>query len=411
MAIHQLIRPLRLRSGENAEPGRKVTWLELFFDLGFVAAVAQVGTPLATEYSVPGLVRYAFLFLLIWWAWSGHATFSTRFDTDDLIQRLLTLLQIFVVAVMAVNAKEALDSRSSAGFAAAYAVMRFVLVAQYIRASRIAESRGLTRAYAVGFGLAAVCWLSSALVPVPGRFWLWALALVVDIGTPLVTSQSAARVPPDAAHLPERFGLFTIILIGESIVAVMTGMESQEDWSVPAALSAFLGMAVAFLVWWWYFDGANGAAERVVGSRAQNWNFTVWSFAHLPLYLGIAVTGAGVEHIIRIADDGRLEQTEAWILCCAVTLLMTALATIGATSHASQENPQRVQRLLAHYGIGAAPLGIAIIGPSLSPVAVVGLLAALGLAQVLLCYPGFGVRPSSENERRGWSDESAVRAR
>jgi hypothetical protein len=131
----------------------------------------------------------------------------------------------------------------------------------------------------------------------------------------------------------------------------------------------------------------------------------------LPLYLGIAVTGVGVEHIIRVADDGHLEQTEVWILCGAVTLLMTALATIGATSHANQENPQRVQRLLAHCGIGAAPLGIAIIGPGLSPVAVVGLLAALGLAQVLLCNPGFGVRPSSESERGGWSDKSAVRAR
>jgi low temperature requirement protein LtrA len=269
MAFDQLIRPLRLRSGEAAEPGRKVTWLELFFDLGFVAAVAQVGTPLGAEYTVAGLVRYGFLFFLIWWAWSGHATFSTRFDTDDLIQRLLTLLQIFVVAVMAVNAKEALDSRSSAGFAAAYAVMRFVLVAQYVRASRIEESRALTRGYAFGFGVAAVCWLASALVPAPGRFWLWALALVIDIGTPLVTSHLAVRVPPDAAHLPERFGLFTIILIGESMVAVMRGMESHEDWSVPAALSAFFGMAVAFLVWWWYFDGANGAAKRVVQSKTD----------------------------------------------------------------------------------------------------------------------------------------------
>ena len=78
-------------------------------------------TPLATDYSVAGLLRYGFLFLLIWWAWNGHSTFSTRFDTDDVVQRVLTLVQIFVVAVMAVNAKDALDSRSSAGFAAAYA--------------------------------------------------------------------------------------------------------------------------------------------------------------------------------------------------------------------------------------------------------------------------------------------------
>src|SRR5262249_51812203 len=158
----------------------------------------------------------------------------------------------------------------------------------------------------LGFGLAAVCWLVSALVPAPGRFWLWALALAVDVGTPVVTSHLATRVPPDAAHLPERFGLFTIILIGVSMVAVMKGMESHEDWSVPAAASAFLGMTIAFLIWWWYFDGANGAAERVVRSKAEARAFTLWSFAHLPLYLGIAVTGVGVEHVIRIADGGHL---------------------------------------------------------------------------------------------------------
>src|ERR687891_616160 len=103
-----IVRPIRLRSAEGAEAGRKVSWLELFFDLAFVAAVAQVGTPLATEYTLAGLFRDGFLFILIWWAWSGHTAYSTRFDTDDLIQRVLTLLQIFLVAVMAVNAKDPL---------------------------------------------------------------------------------------------------------------------------------------------------------------------------------------------------------------------------------------------------------------------------------------------------------------
>ncbi len=139
--LNHFVHPLRLRH-TGGEPGRKVTWLELFFDLAFVAAVAQVGTPLAADYSLDGLLRYGFLFLLIWWAWNGHSTFSTRFDTDDVVQRVLTLVQIFVVAVMAVNAKDALDSRSSAGFAAAYAVMRLLLVAQYVRARRCPKLAG-----------------------------------------------------------------------------------------------------------------------------------------------------------------------------------------------------------------------------------------------------------------------------
>lgn len=382
-AITRLVRPLRLRDGAG-EPGRKVTWLELFFDLAFVAAVAKVGMPLADEYSLPGLLRYAFLFLLIWWAWSGHSTFSTRFDTDDAIQRGLTLVQIFIVAVMAVNAKDALDSRSSAGFAAAYAILRLMLVAQYVRARRIPESRALTTAYAAGFGLAAICWLVSSVLPVPARYWLWAAALAIDIGTPLATAHLAVHAPPDAAHLPERYGLFTIILLGESLVAVMHGMESQEGWSASAALSAFLGMLFAFLVWWWYFDGARGAAERTIGSRHDARAFMIWSFAHLPLYLGIAIAGVGVEHVVTIATRGHLHGSEPYILCGAVTLLMLSLSVIGATCDRARHDPVRRGRLARQLGAALVPLAIAPAGEALPLVAMVGALAAVCVCQVWL---------------------------
>src|SRR6188474_1658923 len=180
--MHTLIAPLRLRS--TGEAGRKVTWLELFFDLIFVAAVAQVAEPLRHEYTIDGLARFAPLFLLIWWAWTGQSVFSTRFDTDDVVQRGLTLVQVFVVAAMAANAKDALDSRSSAGFAAAYAAVRLVLVAQYMRARHVPGARALTNRYVAGHGGAAVLWLASALVPPAVRFWIWAIAFVVDLGTP-----------------------------------------------------------------------------------------------------------------------------------------------------------------------------------------------------------------------------------
>lgn len=237
-----LATPIRLRSAEAERTARKVTWLELFFDLIFVAAVSQVAEPLREHYSFLELARFTPLFVLIWWAWTGHTVFSTRFDTDDVVQRGLTLLQMFAVAVMAANAKDALDSRSSAGFAAAYAAVRLVLVAQYVRARHIVEARPLTTRYLAGHGFAAILWLMSALIPAPGRFWIWAVAFAIDLGTPWLAIPHSVRIPPDAAHLPERFGLFMLILLGESVVAVMHGMESQEDWPVSAAISAFLGM-------------------------------------------------------------------------------------------------------------------------------------------------------------------------
>jgi hypothetical protein len=224
----RLVVPLRIRS--TGEAGRKVTWLELFFDLIFVAAVGEVAEPLRHDYALAELARFAPLFILIWWAWMGHTVFSTRFDTDDVVQRGLTFVQIFAVAAMAANAKDALDSRSSAGFAAAYAAVRFVLVAQYVRARHVSDARALTVRYGTGHGAAALLWLLSALTPAPARFWIWALAFAIDLGTPWLAVPHSIKVPPDAAHLPERFGLFTLILLGESVVAVMQGMESQENW-------------------------------------------------------------------------------------------------------------------------------------------------------------------------------------
>jgi low temperature requirement protein LtrA len=350
----------------------------------FVAAVAQVGTPLTTDYSPAGLARYAFLFMLIWWAWNGHTIFLNRFDSDDLVQRALTLVQMFAVAAMAVNAKDALDSRSSAGFAAAYAAMRFVLVAQYVRARGVPTARNLTTRYAVGYGVAAVLWLVSSVVPVPSRFWLWAAALAIDLGTPLATTRHTLRVPPDTAHLPERFGLFTIILLGESMVAVMKGMEAQDNWSFAAGSSAFLGMCLGLFLWWWYFDGADGASERAIRTRRQATRFQIWSYAHLPLYLGIAVAGVGIEHIIVMATTSHLHAAESWILCAALAVVMASMTTIAATSDEAERHADTWRVMLPHYGLAVITLLTGSIGDRISPTTLVALLTALALLQVIL---------------------------
>jgi low temperature requirement protein LtrA len=312
--------------------GRRVTWVELFFDLIFVAAVSQVAAPLHERYSLAELTRFTPLFVLIWWAWSGHTLFSSRFNTDDIIQRLLTLTQIFAVAVMAANAKDALDSRSSAGFAAAYGGVRLVLVAQYMRARHVVEARPLTIRYLLGHGVAALLWLLSAAVPAPGRFWIWGVAFLIDFGTPWLADRHSTRIPHDAAHLPERFGLFTLILLGEAVVAVMRGMESQENWPALAAISAIGGMAVLFAVCWWYFDGATVSAAHPIRSRRDAIVFQVWSHAHLPLYLGVVVVGVGIERVVTAAAHTSLNGDETAMLVAASVTVVAAMLAITATS-------------------------------------------------------------------------------
>jgi len=382
--------PLRLRSTGDAS--RKVTWLELFFDLIFVAAVAQVAGPLREAYSLAGLVRFTPLFALTWWAWTGHSVFSTRFDTDDVVQRALTLVQMFAVAAMAANAKDALDSRASAGFAAAYAAVRFVLVAQYFRARHVPGARPLAMRYLLGHGTAAVLWLASALVPAPARFWIWAAAFAIDLGTPWLAVRHSVKAPPDAAHLPERFGLFTLILLGESVVAVMQGMESQDDWTPAAALSAFLGMGIAFLIWAWYFDGVAGASEQPVRSRRDALRFHVWTYAHFPLYLGIIVTGVGIQRIVTAASRHALTSAEAALLTGAAAVVMLAMTLIGAAS-ASRLN-RAPRRIGAQVAVAAVTIVCGTAGMLSTPLALIVVVASAYAAQVALSD---GVRLPSPN--------------
>lgn len=363
---------------------RRVTWMELFFDLIFVAAVAEVGKPLATDYSWAGLVRYGFLFVLIWWAWSGHTLYSTRFDHDDLVQRLLILMQCFIAAVMAANAKDALDSRSSAGFGAAYAGMRIVLVLQYVRARCVPETRELTTRYAIGFGVAAMIWIASAFLEAPERYWVWALALVVDFATPWLAAKHSMKFPPDATHFPERFGLFTIILLGEFVAAVMRGIESQEYWSFPAAATAFSSLAFAFVLRWWYFDVGQSAAERHIRSKRQAVLFQIWHYAHLPMFLGIGVAGVGFEHLISLQRGEQLTGTEAWVLCSAVALLMAALISIGGASEVSQKRGDSRGYLCAQCGMIGIAVLLGMLAPHLHRVILAVSLLAACCAQTLL---------------------------
>jgi low temperature requirement protein LtrA len=159
------------------------------------------------------------------------------------------------------------------------------------------------------------------------RFWLWGVALAIDFATPICGSRHLASAPPDGAHLPERFGLFTLILLGEAMVGVMRGMESQEDWTPIAAMSAFAAMAAIFSLWWWYFDVARGAEPRAVRTTADTRRFHVWTYAHLPLYLGIGVTGVGLSHAIQLAPH--VDAATGVVIFGALSVAAASIAVIG----------------------------------------------------------------------------------
>ena len=283
---------------------RRPGWTDLFFDLVFAAAIAQLGAPLDHDYSLYGIARFAFLLALVFLAWFGYTAFSTQFAVDDVVERVLIVAQVFLVAVMAANATDALSSSDAAGFGAAYGGVRAILALQYARVAGVSGSGTLVRRRIGGLCVAVVVWVGAALLPLPYRYAGWAVALLIDLGNSWPASRSTTASPPGATHFPERFGLLTIILLGEFVASVMRGIESQMGWSFLAASAAVLSLALGFTIWSSYSDGAMGWEARHVRSHRDVVRLRAWIALHFALFLGIGVLGVGVRRAIALPPGG-----------------------------------------------------------------------------------------------------------
>ncbi|MEU8149313.1 low temperature requirement protein A [Nonomuraea sp. NPDC048901] len=287
--------PPRLRLFEGVQ--RRATWLELLYDLVFVVAVAELADVLA-EGTEPGrILAFIGLFVPIWWAWAGYVFYANRFDTDDVSHRLLVLPQILAVGTMAASLGD-IEQRSAL-FALSYVAVRILLIVAYLRAGRhVPEGRSLTSSYVAGFTVSVVIWTASLAVEPPLRYVLWAVAMVIDLATPLLARRYQGALPPQSEHLPERFGLFVVIVLGEVVAAVVVGLKSHAV-TPGTLLIALAGIAIAMAFWWLYF----GHIDESVVLRTQLAG-QVWVYSHLPLSLGLVAFGIGVEHAITHPGTG-----------------------------------------------------------------------------------------------------------
>lgn len=360
----------------NTDVHRKVSWLELFYDLVYVATVVQLGNKLSEDVSDVGFLGFVLLFVPIWWVWMGTTFYANRFVADDLTHHLLIFAQIFVVSALAIHVFDGLGETST-GFALAYAAARGILVLMYLRAAHYVEAaRPLARRYATGFAVAALIWLVSAFVPPPLRFVLWGIGLAVDFYTPLSPGsvRLQKQLPPSPHHLPERMGLFTIIVFGESFIKVIGGFSGHEI-EFERLIVALLGLILVGSLWWVYFQN--------VAERAVNWSrgAQIWLYTHLPLQLGLVALAVGVYKLVTIHEEG-LPDKYRLLISGAVAISLVSISVIEMFTVKSEGERQGRPEFYLRIAGAVAVLLIGVFGGGLDEMVVMLLLAVIGFAQV-----------------------------
>ena len=369
-----LLKPPQFR--EHNEDSRHATWLELFFDLVLVAAIAQVGHTLVTAETLADGARYLGLAWIIFWVWCGHTIYSTRFDTDDPVFRALTFLNMFALIVMAVEVHSAAHGHGLV-FGLAFLASRLVLLVLLGRAyAHVAEARPILKVYLLGFGTGAAIWAGSLFLHGTDVYKVWLVALAVEAAIPWIIW----RMPQDtkhvsSEHIPERFGLFTIIVLGENIFAVVKGLEPLE-WTMAAAQAAVMSFIIAVSIWWVYFQHI----ERMIG-HIKLGSGQPYIYSHFPLLVGIVAVGIGTLRLI-----GETGQPLASGAAHAVVVGGYTLWWLGGVllHFISCPAEARSKTAFARNIIIAALLALtAFYGPSHSALAVVAMVCGISLVYAL----------------------------
>jgi low temperature requirement protein LtrA len=364
--------------------GRTVSVLELFYDLVYVAVIGQAAHHLAEHVSARGVVEFAILFALIWIAWVNGSVYLELHGREDGRTRNIVFIQMGVLVLLAVFTADAADG-TGRSFALVYAT--FLGFAAWLWYSVRRQDRrghweflGLAGRYLIGMVVAAGVVFGSAFLPAEARFVVWAGVAVGWILTFWLLARSGSAMSqamPPTHSLVERFGLFTIIVLGEVVFGVVDGLSSS-DRDGKTITTGMIALTIGFGFWWIYFDLVGRRLPRGEGRATVR-----WLLSHLPITLSITAAGAAMVSLIGHAGDARTPASTAWVLSGAVTIGLLALI-VTARALADAERLDIVYRPLG-WAL-AAGAGAAIVVGWGRPAPWLLALLLVGILTVLWCF-------------------------
>ena len=323
-----------------------------------------------------GVVGFCLVFFAIWWAWMNFTWFASAYDVDDVPYRLTVLVQIAGVLILAAGIPRAFGEHDFAVITFGYVVMRVALVSQWLRAAHAnPDQRRCCLRYAWGVALCTVGWVFLLLVPDP---W-WKVGFLVLVVAELMVPVWAERqdtTPWHPRHIAERFGLFTLIVLGESVLAATVAIQSALDAGVSIGdLLAFVGggLLIVFGMWWVYFAQPGEVVldhARMVFAHHHR-NAFVWGYGHLLVFASAAAVGAGLEVMVDSLTDHTdlAARASALALAIPVALYLISVWVLHARPH------QRTRLEKSAFPVCAVLVLLASLAAQ--PVLVIGVLVAL----------------------------------
>jgi low temperature requirement protein LtrA len=361
-------------------PDRRVTPLELFFDLVFVFALTQVTGFLADHLTWIGMLEGAALLVVLWWAWGAYSWLTNAVPAEEVIPARLVILTSMAAMLVASLAVPDAFGEYGVLFGLAYFVVRVLHVALFVLATgNTPESQQAMLRLAPGFLAAPVLLIVAGFADGLAQGALWAVALAIDLGVSFVRGVSGFRV--HAGHFVERYGLIVIIALGESIVAIGVGASGLKIGAGVVA-AAVLGVALAAALWWAYFDLVMLVAERRLsaakGAERARMARDAYSYLHLPMVAGIIFVALGVKQTLAHVGDP-LGTIPAVALCGGVSLYFLGHNAFRLREVGSVSVPRLVVTVLC-----CALIPAAVSIPSLITLAILaGLLCALAAFETI----------------------------
>jgi low temperature requirement protein LtrA len=361
-------------------PGAQlVSWLELFYDLVFVATIVTFSEAATAHPDLDVMVEVIVSFAAVWWIWLATTLLANRFPVDDVPQRALVLAQMLLLLLIALNVGDGIDQHE--GFVSgAYALLCLDVAVMYARHTRVEGVTGaVARARRDEFALGAVLFAVAALMHGPARFALWGLGFVVLVVPSIfyVRGPGRAEQPVDEHHLIERLGLLTIIVCGEAFVKVALisahGELDSLDYVVMSAM--FL---VVFAVWWSYFDDIPRA-----GLRRSFVPFQLWFLSHLWFQVSVVGIAVGFAELVSLDNGTEMDLDRTLLTAIPIGGSFLALAALGACTRRRPIRPLFTVRLGAAVLIAVLALVIAAFDwMDVKPAAALFAAIALGQAAV-----------------------------